>query len=76
MMEETWVALGRGKIGRRSTCAKVPPPTQDSGSKLFWKLPRPVLFAPGSSSSFRFKLQPTPSVCQTKIPNGTPCHHD
>lgn len=73
MMEKTWVALGRGMIGRRSTCAKVHPPTQDFGPKLFWKL---CPICPGLQLQLRFKLQPTPSVCQPKIPYGAPCHHD
>lgn len=78
MMEKTWVTLGGRMIGRESTCAKIPPPTQDFGPKLFWKLCLPARqpICPELQLQLRFKLQLPPSVCASKIPYGAPCHHD
>lgn len=79
MMEKTWVGLGCGMIGRKSACAKVHPPNPGLRIQaLLEALSACQTICPGLQLQLqlRFKLQPTPSVCQLKIPYGAPCHHD
>lgn len=70
MMEKTWVGLGRGMIGRKSAFAKVHPNPGLRIQALLEALSacQPICPGPQLQLQLRFKLQPTPSVCQPKIP--------